>query len=83
MCIANNRFDQLLVPTMHAIKHANGDRRGTQELAPIKSIGRNDTGLIQLTREKDTRELVGRQHHRTPPIACGKTSSITKRPPSI
>ena len=69
MCIANNRFDQLLVPTMHAIKHANSNRRGTQELARIKSIGRNDTGLIQLTGEKDTRELVGRQHHRTPPIA--------------
>ena len=81
--IANNRVDQFVMPPMDAVEHADGDRRGAQACAIIKRIGGNDAGLIRLAREKDTRELVGGQHHRTPPIACGKTCSITKRPPSI
>ena len=81
--IANDRVDQFAMPPMHAIEHADGDRRGARHAPILKCIGGDDAGLIRLAREKDTRELVGGQHHRTPPIACGKTCSITKRPPSI
>ena len=38
---------------------------------------------VRLAREKIHAELASGQHHRTPPIACGKTCSMTKRPPSM
>lgn len=81
--IADKRRDELLVSTVNAVEHANGDRCGTQVLTLIKRIGSNDASLVRLAREKDTRELASGQHHRTPPIACGNTCSMTKRPPSM
>ena len=64
--IANKRRNELLVSTVHAIEHANGDRGSTQVLTLIKRIGSNDVSLVRLAREKNTRELVSGQHHRTP-----------------
>ncbi len=52
-------------------------------LTLIKRIGSNDVSHVRLAREKNTRELVSGQHHRTPPIACGNTCSMTKRPTSM
>lgn len=40
--IANDRVDQFAMPPMHAVEHADGDRRGAQARAIIKRIGGND-----------------------------------------
>ena len=81
--ITDKRFDEFLVSTVHTIENADGDGGSTQVLALIKCIGSNDASLVRLAREKDTRELASGQHHRTPPIACGNTCSMTKRPLSM
>lgn len=75
--ITDKRRNELLVSTVNAVEHADGNRCGTQVLTLIKHIGSNDASLVRLAREKDTRELANGQHHRTPPIACGNTCSMT------
>ena len=52
MRIANDLVYQFVMPPMHAIEYADGNRRGAQASAIIKCIGGNDASLIRLAREK-------------------------------
>lgn len=50
--IANKRRNELLVSTVNAVEHADGNRCGTQVLTLIKRIGSNDVSHVRLAREK-------------------------------
>ena len=70
MRIANDLVYQFVMPPMHAIEYADGNRRGAQASAIIKCIGGNDASLIRLAREKKIRasswEASIIEHRRSP-----------------